>query len=531
MALDEEWDESGLVGKVAAGRYLIVSELATDARRTLYEAENVELGTRVSLGVVRAEGTNTDARLEKGQKLRALNQPGLVTVLDVGTLDSGDLYVATERPEGRTLREVAGGKRLEPRRALLIIRQVLEALAAAHAVGAVHGDIKPEHILILPGLGDDRIKVTEFGVAALTSTTRAGDPVYTAPESAFGTSDERADLYSTGAVLFELLTGHPPFFADDPDALRRLHAYAPIQTLKQRVPDVSFADLIETIVATALEKKRDARYQSANDMIAVIDRALDAIEQTMPPAPGERARDQDASLMLLAKELMPARPAAPDPLVPNNVARQVPELSWPTRARFAIRRGVTRLLETKLGRSLRALDRRRKMFALAGALGLVIVIVAIATCGHDATKPTHPKAVPAAEDPKTYLERGRTALAHGHEDEALTAYEKAFRFDSALASDAKVVDAVNHLASSKDADVRHRAFALADHRTLKIDRVPGWILDLEHATDCDERKAAITSLAGAADRRALPALQKAKAEACVEPDASAAIQRISKAPK
>ena len=527
MALDEEWDESGLVGKVAAGRYLIVSELATDNRRTLYEAENVELGVRVTLGVVRADGTNTDARLEKGHKLRALNQPGLVTILDVGTLDSGDLYVATERPAGRTLREVAGGKRLEPRRALLIIRQVLEALSAAHAVGAVHGDIKPEHVTILPGLGDDRVKVTDFAVAALTGTRPIGDPVYTAPESAFGSIDERADLYSTGAVLFELLTGHPPFFADDPDALRRLHAYAPMQTLKQRVPDVSFADLIETVVATALEKKRDARYQSANDMIAAVDRALDALEQTMPPAPGERTRDQDASLMLLAQELMPKPPAAPEPLVPNNVAREVPKLSLPTRAQLALRRGLSRLLATRFGRALQA---HRKPVALAaGALGVLVLVIAIARCGGDKA-PRKVAPPPSAEDPKAYLERGRVAMAKGHEDEAMTAYERAFRFDAALASDAHVIDAVNHLASSKDADVRHRAFALADHRgfAAKLDRVPGWLLDLEQATDCDEQKAAIGSLAGTGDRRALPALQKAKAQACVEADATAAIQRISK---
>ena len=78
--------------------------------------------------------------------------------------------------------------------------------------------------------------------------------------------------------------------------------------------------------------------------------------------------------------------------------------------------------------------------------------------------------------------------------------------------------------------MRHRAFALADHRgfAAKLDRVPGWILDLVQAPDWDEQKAAIVSLAGTGDRRALPALQKAKAQACVEADATAAIQRISK---
>jgi serine/threonine-protein kinase len=185
MSLDEEWEQSGLVGKVAAGRYLIVSELAADARRTLYEAENVELGMRVTLGVVRADGTPTEQRLANGEKLRSLKQAGLVSVLDVGKLDSGELYVATERPEGKTLRTVAGGKPMDARRALLIVRQVLEALAAAHAVGAIHGDVNPQHILITPGLGDDRVKLIDFGVAALTGAMRIRCIARRSPHSAW----------------------------------------------------------------------------------------------------------------------------------------------------------------------------------------------------------------------------------------------------------------------------------------------------------------------------------------------------------
>src|SRR5258706_9264704 len=109
MSIDETWDEPGLVGKMAAGRYLIVSELAADSRRTVYEAENVELGTRVSLGVVHSDAsTTTEQRLREGAKLCSLKQPGLVAVLDVGKLDSGDLFVATELPDGASLRTLIG---------------------------------------------------------------------------------------------------------------------------------------------------------------------------------------------------------------------------------------------------------------------------------------------------------------------------------------------------------------------------------------------------------------------------------------
>lgn len=352
---------------------------------------------------------------------------------------------ATERTEGTTLREVAGGTRLEPRRALLIIRQVLKALAESHAAGTVHGDIKPEHILILPGLGDDRVKVIDLAAVA---PKPARDPVYGAPELALGAIDHRADIYSTGAVLYELLTGHPPFFADDPDALRRLHAYAPMQTLKQRVPGVAFVDVIESLVATALEKKRDARYQSANDMIAAIDRALDAVEEAMvlarQAAEGGQT-PQDESLMLLAKELLPATAAsANEPLVPNNLTRHVPTLSWPTRAGLAVRRAIARLTRTQ-----------RRVFALGAAVLGMLLVIGFVTCrSHNGASPKN-----------------------------------------------------------------------------GVDRVPGWIRDLEQAKTCDERRDTIRELSRAGDRRALPALRRVEAQACVQLDAAAAIERITNTSK
>src|SRR5690606_32947040 len=128
---------------------------------------------------------------------------------------------------------------------------------------------------------------------------------------------------------FELLTGRPPFFADDPSALRRLHAYAPVQTLTQRTLGASFPDELEHVVATALAKKRDARFQSAADMIAALDPALQVIEKTAeaaeaprPEEHAERRRIPNDSLFTLAKDLMPKQsPTGPatELLVPLNV--------------------------------------------------------------------------------------------------------------------------------------------------------------------------------------------------------------------
>jgi serine/threonine-protein kinase len=355
MSIDDEWEQSSLVGKMA-GQYLITREVASDGRRTLYEAESSELHARVTIGVVRTDGAPTTDRLRSGEKLRSLKQPGLVSVLDVGELDGGDLYIATERAIGASLRTVIRGKLLEQRRALAIMRQVLEALAVAHEAGAIHGDIKPENIIIATEGNAERVRLADFGVGTLAGPTKPGDARYAAPESALGVIDARADIYSVGAVLFELLTGHPPFFADDADALRRLHEYAPVQTLKQRAPDLSFNHALEELVAMALVKKHQARLQSASDMIAVLDHAAQSIDELASPPRRRKAND---SLLLLAKDMMPA--SSPErstdaAVVPVNVGRSVRALPWWTRAL-----GLLRRLAQSLGAAARRLaDRLRR---------------------------------------------------------------------------------------------------------------------------------------------------------------------------
>ncbi len=267
-------------------------------------------------------------------------------MLEVGTVE-----------RGKALRTLIAGKPLEQRRALAIIREVLEAVAALHAASVVHGDITPESIIVTTLGHRDRVRLAD----RVGTTSR--DARYSAPECALGRIDARADIYSAGAVLFELLTGYPPYYATDDDALRRLHAYAPMQTLKQRAPTLSFVRALEELVAMALAKTPEARLQSVTDMIAMLDHTCQAIEelaprQPEPPAP--RHRKPNDSLLILANDLVPSQPTVPTAVIPLNVGRQVPELPWRTRALAWSRRPLDgfHALAAHSVEALRALDKK-----------------------------------------------------------------------------------------------------------------------------------------------------------------------------
>lgn len=506
-----------------------------------------------------------------------------------------------EKPGSASLRELIAGKLLDQRRALAIIRQVLEALVATHATGAVHGDIKPENILVATVGKVDRVQLVGSAGATLGNVTTARDPRYAAPESALGKIDARADIYSVGAVLFELLTGHPPFWAEDADALRRLHAYAPRQTLKQRAPELSFVRALEELVAMALTKKREGRLQSATDMIAVLDHAVQSIEELASPEPessSPRRRKANDSLLLLAKDLMPSssESAAHAAVVPFNVGRQVPELPRSTRALDWLRNALGRVrlvparLVDKLGmRATLAKLGRRQRRILAGLTAALALAVAIGvwTCGGTSESPAQvakrARALVAEGKPQQAIELlervvaahpdngaahaalGEAQLALGHHREALAAYESGILATPALAAEPGVVASLSRIADSDDAviaisalelialrcgsqgadviarhasghgvaDVRRHAAVLADRvgTADRIDRVASWMLDLEQASSCEQRRTAIDKLARSADPRAVPALRRAKTHKCVERDASAAIKRITAASK
>jgi len=258
--------------------------------------QDLRLGRTVAVKQLRPDLSADDtfqARFRReAQSSAALNHPSIVAVYDTG--DATDVhgnhipYIVMEYVEGQTLREIMNDDRkILPERALSITADVLSALDYSHRSGIIHRDIKPANVMLTPS---GQVKVMDFGIAraiadsssAMTQTAAViGTAQYLSPEQARGeTVDARSDIYSTGCLLYELLTGRPPFVGDSPVSVAYQHVREEARPPSQLNPDVSTT--VDNIVAKALAKRTEDRYQSAADMKADLDRALAGLEVGAP---------------------------------------------------------------------------------------------------------------------------------------------------------------------------------------------------------------------------------------------------------
>jgi eukaryotic-like serine/threonine-protein kinase len=213
----------------------------------------------------------------EAQAAASIGHPHIVSVFDTGS-DDGVHFIVMEYVEGRTLAEIlAGGGRILPDRAIDIAMDVCRALEAAHAQGVIHRDIKPGNIMLNPR---GEVKVTDFGIARVTTTADTvaqtaailGTASYLSPEQAQGQPvDGRSDIYSLGCVLYEMVTGRPPFLGDSPVAVASKQVLEQPTPPSRLNPDVT-ADL-DAVILRALAKNPANRYQSAEEMHADLERA------------------------------------------------------------------------------------------------------------------------------------------------------------------------------------------------------------------------------------------------------------------
>jgi len=269
---------------VIAGRYQVNELIARGGMAEVYAATDLRLGRKVAIKILRADLAQDSTFLTRfrreAQAAASLNHPSIVAVYDTGEEkrpDSTDEialpYLVMEYVDGTTVRDLLKrGKRLIPERALEITLGVLDALSYSHKHGIIHRDIKPGNVMITR-LGD--IKVMDFGIARALADTSAtmtsnqtimGTAQYISPEQAKGgLVDARSDLYSTGVLLYELLTAKPPFTGDSPVSIAYQHVSeppTPPSDIEKEVPPA-----MDLVVMKSLNKDPGLRYQTADDFV------------------------------------------------------------------------------------------------------------------------------------------------------------------------------------------------------------------------------------------------------------------------
>jgi serine/threonine protein kinase/Tol biopolymer transport system component/Tfp pilus assembly protein PilF len=265
------------------GPYRVTGRLGAGGMGEVYLAEDTRLGRKVALKVLLAAFTRDEERVRRFQQearaASALNHPNIVTIYEIGEIDSRH-FIVTEVIEGKTLRRHLSDAEIGIAEALEIAIQIVSALSAAHAAGIIHRDIKPDNVMIRV---DGIVKVLDFGLAKLTELKSdefqaatliqtqegmvMGTPHYMSPEQARGLPvDARTDIWSLGVVLYEVVGGRLPFEgATNSDVIASILGREPT-TLARYAPEVPTE--LEWIVKKALRKERDERYQTAKELLS-----------------------------------------------------------------------------------------------------------------------------------------------------------------------------------------------------------------------------------------------------------------------
>lgn len=306
------------------GRYELGDLLGRGGMAEVRQARDTRLGRTVAVKRLRtdlASDATFQARFRReAQSSASLNHPSIVSVYDTGeemSTDGSDVaqpYIVMERVQGRTLRDILReGRKILPERALEITSDVLAALDYSHRAGIIHRDIKPGNVMLTPA-GD--VKVMDFGIARAVSDASStmtqtaavvGTAQYLSPEQARGeTVDSRSDVYSTGCLLYELLTGRPPFVGDSPVAVAYQHVR------ENPAPPSDHDDQldaeIDAIVLKSLAKRVEDRYQSSAAMRADIERYLAG--HPIQAAPPPIAPTEDVASAANATQFIPTTPTA-----------------------------------------------------------------------------------------------------------------------------------------------------------------------------------------------------------------------------
>ncbi|HHH11704.1 MAG TPA: serine/threonine protein kinase, partial [Sorangium sp.] len=310
------WESDALIGTVLSGTYRLLRPLGEGGMGRVYEAQHTRImGKRYAVKVLHPEhARNADVRARfqrEAEAVAAIDHVNVVGVYDVNVLPDGRPFLVSELLRGRELGAYLHAQgRLSAAAAVAIVRQLCDALHAAHECGVIHRDVKPENVFLTGSPECPLVKVLDFGISRLEGQggqklTRTGvvmgTPCYMAPEQARGElADRRSDMYATGAILYRALAGRPPFKrADTMATLGAVLTEEPAR-LRAIVPDVP--PLLELVVQRAMAREPRARYQHMQQLSEalapydVLPRAQWGSAGALPPAEQMPRRAREVAL-------------------------------------------------------------------------------------------------------------------------------------------------------------------------------------------------------------------------------------------
>ncbi|MFI1567087.1 protein kinase [Streptomyces sp. NPDC020490] len=368
--------------RILAQRYELVEQLGRGGMGTVYRAVDRRLRREVAVKTLSAELARQPQFLARFRReahaAAALNHPGIATVHDAGE-GSGDgsaePYLVMEYVKGRTLSDVVGDGPMPVAQAVDITGQVLEALEHSHRQAIVHRDIKPANVILTRG---GTVKVLDFGIAKalseaatrLTGTGVAvGTPAYLSPEQIVGDeTDHRTDLYAVGCLLYELVTGRPPFTGESPFSVMHQHLAAEPVAPSCLRPELPAA--MDTVILRALRKSRDDRFPDAAAMRVSLAEAALVAPASVSPSPTEV---DPAARTMTRPAVAPRASADSTPPTPSPNRRRMGVVVQPSAEGLLALLGC--LLSVMVSRTdAIEIDRFRQVALLAGVFGSVLLL-------------------------------------------------------------------------------------------------------------------------------------------------------------